>query len=235
MSLEWMAPLDWAALVWFAMVWGGYTWLADHSPYWRKGITHAMNQRRREWMAQAATRQLRIVDTSILGNLLTGIGFFASTTIIVLGGLVAMLGVADQGTQALARLPVASATSPAAWEGKVLMLLGIFIYAFFKFAWAFRLANYTSISVGALPVPEQADTEEAKRLIESAASLSAISGHHFNRGLRAYFFALAALGWLVSPLLFLALTAAVLVVLHRREFRSRALKAIRAAAPQDSR
>ncbi|MCF8479651.1 MAG: DUF599 family protein [Rhodospirillum sp.] len=224
-----MAPLDGLSLGWFALAWVGYTILADHSPYGSRGITAAMNQRRRDWMVQAAGRQLRIVDTNILGNLLTGIGFFSSTTIFVLGGLVAMLGVAEEGALAVQRIPLATPIPPAAWEGKILLLLGIFIYAFFKFAWAFRLANYTSISVGALPVPEEAGSDRAKRMIESAATLSALSAHHFNRGLRAYFFALAALGWLVSPVLFMGLTAGVTLVLHRREFRSRAVRAIREA------
>ncbi|WP_413207606.1 DUF599 domain-containing protein [Rhodospirillum sp. A1_3_36] len=235
MTFSWMSLLDGLALAWFALAWVGYTYLADHSAYRTKGITFAMNRRRRDWMMQATGRTLRIIDTNILGNLLTGIAFYSTTTIFVLGGLVAMLGVPDQGALAIQRIPLATPIPPAAWEGKTLLLLGIFIYAFFKFAWAFRLANYTSISVGALPTPEEADTEHAKRMSESTATLSALSAHHFNRGLRAYFFALAALGWLISPVLFIGLTAGVTLVLHRREFRSRAVQAIRKAdAPQDN-
>ena len=49
----------------------------------------------------------------------------------------------------------------------------------------------------------------------------------FNRGLRAYFFALAALAWFVHPLLFMVANVYVLYVLHRREFRSKSLKALR--------
>ena len=52
------------------------------------------------------------------------------------------------------------------------------------------------------------------------------SGHHFNRGLRAYFFALGALGWLVHPLLFAIITCGVVVILYRREFSSVALRAL---------
>ncbi len=71
------------------------------------------------------------------------------------------------------------------------------------------------------------DTAEASRLAAAtAATLSIRSGHHFNRGLRAYFFALAALGWLIGPLVLVAMTLLVVAVLYRREFRSRALAAL---------
>jgi uncharacterized membrane protein len=49
------------------------------------------------------------------------------------------------------------------------------------------------------------------RLFEAA-------GRHFNRGQRAFFFALGYLGWFVSAWLFMAATAAVLVVIAIRQF-----------------
>lgn len=223
----WIDAGDALALAWFVAAWTGYTVYADHGPAKGRSITAAMNARRQAWMTEASRREVRIVDTQILGNLLTGIGFFASTTIFVVGGLIAMLGVAEQGALALGRLPLAVDTDAAAWEGKVVLLLVIFIYAFFKFAWAFRLANYCSITVGSLPAEVGDRPEEAARIAAAATGLSRISGHHFNRGLRAYFFALAALGWLVGPAVFAILTAGVVAVLYRREFRSAALDAVR--------
>lgn len=224
--LNWIDAADAAALVWFVIAWTAYTAFADHGPAHARSITAAMNARRRAWMMQAMRRDLRMIDTNILGNLLTGVGFFASTTIFVLGGLIAMMGVAEESALALNRLPLTEQTAPAALETKVLLLV-IFVYAFFKFAWAFRLANYTSIMVGGLPPADAGEDAAATRVAEVAATLSARSGHHFNRGLRAYFFALAALGWLIGPVVFAAMTTGVVVVLWRREFRSRAVKALR--------
>ena len=43
---------------------------------------------------------------------------------------------------------------------------------------------------------------------------------NFNRGLRAYYFGLAALGWFVNPGLFMVGTVWVILVLYRREFHS---------------
>ena len=175
---------------------------------------------------ECARRDLRIIDTNILGNLLQGVSFFSSTTIFVIGGLMAMMGVTDQVAQALGRLPFVENSSIEALESKICFLLIIFVYAFFKFGWAFRLANYCSITMGSLPHSSQSESQRVRYISGAAAILSTRSGHHFNRGLRAYFFALGALGWLVHPLLFAIITCGVVVILYRREFRSVALRAL---------
>ena len=37
------------------------------------------------------------------------------------------------------------------WEAKTIGLAVIFVYAFFKFAWSYRLYNYVAIMLGATP------------------------------------------------------------------------------------
>lgn len=232
--LGWMGPLDGAAFGLFALTWAGYTAYVDHTPARERSITAFMTRKRRAWMETAARRDLRIIDTQILGNLLTGVGFFASTTIFVLGGLMAMLGMGERATAILADIPFATATASAKeWEAKVLLLLLIFVYAFFKFAWAFRLANYCSITVGSMPAASEAETPRVGRIVATAAALSTQSGHHFNRGLRAYFFGLAALGWLGGAPLFMGMTVLVVAVLYRREFLSKSLAALRAGEEEE--
>jgi len=221
--------LDYVALGWFLVGWLGYTAYADHSRWSKNTMGAAMRFRFQGWMERMLARDLRIVDTQIIGNLLTGIGFFASTTILVIGGLIAILGSAEQAMQALSELPFAVVQSREVWETKILVLLAVFVYAFFKFGWAFRIYNYCSIMIGAAPDPASAEEEEenAADYATRAAMLASLASRHFNRGLRAYFFALAVLGWFVSPLAFIAATTLVLVVLQRREFRSQSLKALR--------
>jgi len=231
--------LNWAdflALGFFLATWIGYTGFADHSRWSRHSVSSAMDRYRRAWMGEMLAREVRIVDTQIVGNLLSGIGFFASATILVVGGLVAVLGAAEQAMGALSDLPFAAATTRPAWEVKLLLLITIFVYAFFKFAWAYRLSNYCSILIGSAPTvapgakPPLSSADHARR----AAAVVSLSGQHFNRGLRAYFFALGALGWFIHPALFVLATAWVVVVLYRREFRSRALTAIRATTDSAS-
>ena len=104
----------------------------------------------------------------------------------------------------------------------------VFVHAFFKFAWAYRLFNYCSIVIGSAPV-EQTDSDEAHRIARTAAGLNSLAGQHFNRGVRAYFFSLGALGWFLHPYLFMLASAWVVVVLYRREFRSRSLRLLQDA------
>jgi len=52
------------------------------------------------------------------------------------------------------------------------------------------------------------------------------AGRHFNRGQRAFFFALGYLGWFVSPWVLFVTTAAVVIVTWRRQFASNAWRAM---------
>jgi uncharacterized membrane protein len=213
--------LDYIAFAWFVFAWAGYTIYVDYSPMRRKSVSAAMNGYRRRWIAQMLKRDVRIVDAQTLGNLVTGIGFFASTTILVVGGLFALLGGSDAAIHAMADLPISIATTRQAWEAKILMLIVIFVYAFFKFAWAYRLSNYCAIMIGAAPARDECDAEITERYVTRLGRVTNMMGHHFNRGLRIYFFALAALGWFVHPILFMICMTWVIVVLYRRDFRSR--------------
>ena len=224
-----LTAADYLALAFFLASWTGYTYLADHSRYARHSVSAVMDRYRHTWMREMLRRDTRIVDTQIVGNLLSGIGFFASATILVVGGLVAVLGAAEQAIGALGELPFAATTTRPAWEIKVLLLITIFVYAFFKFAWAFRVSNYCSILIGSAPTYE-IGTEpqpEAEAHAERAAALISLSGQHLNRGLRAYFFALGTLGWFLHPALFIFATIWVVLILYRREFRSRTLASVR--------
>ncbi len=221
------ALFDIVALAWFVLGWVGFNAFADRSRWAADGLTAAMAGFRRRWMDEMLGRELRMVDTQILSTLQQGIGFFASTSILVVGGLFALLGSADQAIDAIADLPFAVSASRLAWELKILLMVTVFVYAFFKFAWAFRLTNYFAVLIGAAPT--RIEGEAARGYAGHAAALANLAARHTNRGLRAYFFGLAALGWFLHPAAFMIATAWVLAVLYRREFASKALAALKAA------
>ena len=58
------------------------------------------------------------------------------------------------------------------------------------------------------------------------AAVNSCAGNDFNRGLRAYYFGLAVMSWLIHPLLFAPVSALTVVVLYRREFNSATLDAL---------
>ena len=145
------APLDWAAIAIFVLSWATYTWLIDFSPWRHRTLTAAMDKQRRRWMEAMLARDVRIVDTSIVAGLQNGTAFFASTSLLAIGAAFALLTTSDEVLQVMQDLPLGPNTPRAVWEVKALGLLAIYAYAFFKFGWAYRLFNYTSILIGATP------------------------------------------------------------------------------------
>ncbi len=218
-----LSAFDAIAFAVFVAAWVSYTWVADTSRLAERSVTRRMNKFRRDWSRSILTREVRIADTAMVSNFLSGISLFASTAILIVGGLVALLGAGEQAIRAMDALAFVPDTPLGVWELKVLLLIAIFIYAFFKFAWAFRLSNYASILVGAGPLVTGAWTAAAETHAERIARMMTLVAHHTNRGLRAYFFALAALAWFLHPAALIVATALVIRVLYRREFRSRAL------------
>jgi len=220
------SALDGIALAWFLVAWIGYGIIVEKTARGRASLTARMTEARRRWMETMAVREHRIVDTSIMTGLQQGTAFFASTSLLAIGGTFAMLRAADEAVMLVRALPFTVPVSAALWEMKVFGLAVIFVYAFFKFAWAYRLFNYAAILMGGVPAASEGRIEEARRLASRAAEMQISAAGHFNRGLRAFFFALAYLGFFASPILLMISTTAVLFVLWRRQFDSSALRAI---------
>ena len=176
-------------------------------------------------------RDPRMLDAITQGNLSHGVAFYASTSILLIGGLLAMLGATDQAIAVLRELPFARPSSRTLWEIKILLLVFIFIFAFFKFAWSYRLFNYCSVLIGAAPLDTQSNPSN-DQFADQLAQLHDLAASHSNNGLRAYFFALAALSWFLHPILFLLASTWVIWILYRREFRSRSWRLLQRGLPR---
>ena len=220
-------PLDGVAFVFFWASWIAYHYAVELGPHAARSLNMRMNLRRARWINEALARDNRIVDTQVMNGLQNGTAFFASTSLIAIGGTLALLQSADRVVAIFADIPFVPATSRAAWEMKVIGLASIFGYAFFKFAWSYRLFNYCVILLGALPPARGHDPAEAARAVHETVEMNVAAGRHFNRGQRAFFFALAYLGWFLGPITFLGFTAAVLVAMYRRQFASDASRVFR--------
>ena len=173
-----------------------------------------------------ATRDNRSGDSILLGTLSQGNAFFASTCAIAIGGLTAIIGSGDKASAILDHLPYVAKATPLLWDIKVMLLIGIFMYAFFKFAWAFRLTHYTAIMIGAIPNPGIGDPEQVDHHALRAAAISGLAADHSNGGLRAFYYAAASLTWFFNPFVFIAATTFVGLILVRRDFFSRSRRII---------
>jgi len=219
---------DGAALAFFLAVWLVYNIVTEHGPLAARGLSQAMNRQRECWMQVMLLRDLRMIDTAIMAGLQQGTAFFASACIFAIGGCFALFSSADQIATIAAELPFHARLDRALVEIKLLGLVTIFAYAFFKFGWAYRLFNYCSILIGAIPMRAEADLDPdaAERALAKATRLNQLAGKHFNSGLRAVFFAIAYLGWFLGPTALVAATVLVVVILAHRQFMSNARRAL---------
>ncbi|OAN50877.1 DUF599 domain-containing protein [Magnetospirillum moscoviense] len=217
--------LDLAALGVFLALWVCYTVAADHYTSKGRSLSAVMGRHRLVWMRSLCDRDNRVADTAIIGNLMRSVAFFASASLLVVGGLAALMGSGRRGYEVTLDIPFMADGGHEAFEMKVLLLACLFIYTFFQITWSLRQFNYCCILMGSAPMPEALDADK-DRFACHAARLQALAANSFNRGLRAYYFALAMLGWFVNAWVFMAAAAAVTAILFRREFHSKSMKAL---------
>ena len=220
--------LDMLALAWFALAWIGYVWYSDYRATQRPALRRLTDRYVRDWIARMVERDNRMLDVNVMRTLTRSSQFFASTTMLILGALVALMGYAEKAAGVLAELPFTEQVSERVWELKILLLVVIFVYAFFKFSWSIRQFGLGSILLGATHKPP-ADAEEYATHIDRIALIINFANGNFNNGLRAYYFGVAALSWFVHPVLMIVMTSSVVYVLHQREYRSRTVQAMHGA------
>ena len=219
---------DLLAFAWFLGAWLAYSIVIEKTAKGRGGLNALMNAYRDEWMERLLARDVRMVDAQVTAALQNGTAFFASTSLIAVGGTLTLLRSTEEILTVVALLPFGTASSRELWELKMLGLAIIFVYAFFKFAWSYRLFNYFAIMVGAAPPPAEKDSAAAQAFAHRAARLCADAGRHFNRGQRAFFFALGYLGWFLGPIPLALTTTGILIVMWRRQFLSETRRAFAA-------
>jgi uncharacterized membrane protein len=220
------STLDLVALAWFIGCWAIYSVTLVLTEKRRHGLNSEMNRYRDLWMLQMLAREVRMVDAQIVAALQNGTAFFASTSLIAIGGALTLMRSTETILDVVATLPFGIKTTSVQWEAKTMGLAIIFVYAFFKFAWSYRLYNYVAILVGATPSAHDKDKPDAKAHAARVGRLCEVAGRHFNRGQRAFFFALGYLGWFISPWLLIVTSVAVAVVLWRRQFATDSHRAL---------
>ncbi|WP_226876845.1 DUF599 domain-containing protein [Microbulbifer hainanensis] len=226
--LTWM---DIASAIGFFFTWAGYTVFARRKAKVTWSLSSSLQWYRVEWMLRMMERDMRMPDAAILGNLERVIGFFASTSILILAGLVTALTANQAAIELLSTLPLAHTLTVEQFEIKILLLILIFIYAFFNFTWSLRQYSFANVLLGAAPHPDSDDLseEDRRRFAINTAKVIDQAGHSYNYGLRSYYFAMSVMGWFIHPLVFVGGYLMVVWVLFLREFRSRTLQSILAA------
>lgn len=218
--------LDWLALVAFLALWVGYGRFSRELGKRRPSLASTTDRYRVYWMRETAARDPRMLDGLINQALSQTPSFFSSASILVIGGLFALLGTADKATEIVSEIPFAQTTSAFVFEFKILVLIGIFVFAFFRFSWCMRQYTIVALVIGAMPPPADfaSGKFDLRTYADRAAEMVKAAAESFHDGLRAYYFSFAAMAWFLSPLAMLLASVVVVLVLYGREFHGDVLR-----------
>jgi uncharacterized membrane protein len=221
--------LDYIAFACLVVCWLGYTVFARKQAKTTNCIARCLHQHRIHWMYEAIMKDIRVGEASLISNLERNIAFFASTTLLVLAGVLTLFAQTEQVEKVLLSIPYAAQTSSTAIQVKLGLLALIFVMSFFKFTWAMRQYGFLNVMIGAAPIDESGLNENLRAYARQMAIVHDQAAHSYNYGLRAYYFSISVMCWFFHPLLFIFASLAVVYTLYNREFNSKAVRAITAA------
>ena len=132
--------LDATALALTLLCWLAIGWFIEHPPTARPSVSLLMPEYRREWMRQFVTRQPRIFDAAMIDSLRQGTAFFASASMIAIGGGIALIG--NPGMVLGLAKDLTLPTDATGFQLRVLLVVVFLSNALLKFIWAHRLFGY---------------------------------------------------------------------------------------------
>lgn len=227
-----LTTIELLALAYFFLLWLGY---ARYAKYRAKKIeqaslSRALRSHREAWARRLLNREMRMTDASLLANQERVVGFFASTTLLLMAAVLTALTTSEKIAELTSHIPFTVHQSTGQIEAKLALLLLILIYAFFKVTWSLRQYGFAAVVIGGAPDPsEQLTPEQCTTFAKNLAKIMDSAGHDNNSCLRAYYFSLSVVCWLSGTLPFLVAATLTVFVLYNREFRSGAVLGIERA------
>ena len=220
-----MSPLDIAALTLFAIGWLFYQPVLKRLGRDRGAINSDMTVVRRRWMANMAERENRFLDSQLMGHALNSASFFASANLIVIAAAAGALFRSD-AYRTVANM-VATETGPRwLFQAKLALVVVALARGLLDFIWAIRQMNYTLAAIGAAP-PTSSTPAVLKAYGDAAASVLNPALSSFNKGVRGYYFALAAAAWMLGPWAMIAAVLLAVALLYSRQVGSSAARGVR--------
>lgn len=227
-----LSYIDIVALIYLLLIWAGYARYAKHRAKQGKldSLSRSLHNHRDAWAHRLLDRDMRMTDASLLASQERVVGFFASTTLLLMAAVLTALTTSGEIAELTSHIPFAEPQSGGEVEAKLALILLILIYAFFKVTWSLRQYGFAAVVMGAAPDANEELTQQQRETFSSnLGSLMDSAGHDNNSGLRAYYFCLSVLCWLWGTIPFLVATSITVYVLYNREFRSKAVKNIQQA------
>ena len=221
-----MTPFDWLALVLFFLCWLGYGPLLKVLARGSGSLNDDMLTVREAWMTAMTHREVRLLDSQLLGHSINSGSFFASSNLLLIaavggilfGGQTALEGFASVGAESVPILLL---------EAKLALVLICLARGLLDFIWSIRQMNYTLALIGAAPEVHSPSDKIAFGQATARVLNPALAA--FSQGVRGYYFALAAAAWLFGPLWLALGVVSVFGLLVWRQAGSPAARAIRTA------
>lgn len=221
-----MTFLDWAALGLFFLCWLGYGPLLKLIARRSGSLNADMEVVRQSWMTAMTHREIRLIDSQLMGHSINSASFFASTNLLLIAAVGGVLFGGEAALKGFAAIG-AEAVPTKLLEAKLALVLVCLARGFLDFIWALRQMNYTLALIGAAPeIHTEADRVAFGHAVAQVLN-PALSG--FSQGVRGYYFALAAAAWLFGPLWLLLGVLSAFALLVWRQAGSPAARAIRSA------
>ncbi|MBO6604679.1 MAG: DUF599 domain-containing protein [Roseicyclus sp.] len=217
MVLTTLSWLDALALATILLAWGGLGAWIEAENVARPSVTVLMTHYRRAWMEEMINRDGRVFDATILTNLRQGTAFFASGAMLATGGLLTLIGNSDQLIVVARDLTLEEETA-LIWQIKLLLTVVLLTQAVLRFVWSNRLFGYCAVLMAA--VPNDPTDPRALPRAGKAAEINIRAAFNFNRGMRAIYFALGSLAWLLGPVPLIAAVLVISYVIWNRDFAS---------------
>ena len=191
----------------------------------RPSLSTIMNMQRRRWVANATQRESPF-DGILSGNIMGSVSFLASTAVLLILAIFAVFGQVPALMTTLNSLSLERIYTVTDVQLHLVVMLAMFVLAFFAFTLSLRQFNHFCIMLGAVDHSEPTSEEE----IEAITRMNALGARNFNSGVRAYYFSVATVAWFVSEWLPIITCVATILILAHREFFSSAHRTAASAA-----
>jgi uncharacterized membrane protein len=220
-----LSTADVVAFVIFAIIWLAYEPLLRVLARDNGMINTDMTVVRGAWMRTMAGRENKFMDGQLLGHTLNSASFFASSNLILIAGAAGVLFGGEGAFRSASSLMVLKTSSRLLFEAQIALMVLALARGLLDFIWAIRQMNYCLAVIGATPTTDDKDFQRQYGSLAAQVLNPALSS--FNRGVRGYYFALAAAAWLFGPAAFLTATLAAVALLFSRQRHSPTARAIR--------
>ena len=221
-----MSLFDWIALALFFIAWLGYGPILGLIARRSGSLNDDMLVVRDSWMTAMTHREMRLIDSQLMGHSINSASFFASTNLLLIAAMADILFGGENALKGFAAV-AAEAVPMKILEAKLALVLVCLARGFLDFIWSLRQMNYALALIGAAPEIHSETDKVAYGHAVARVLNPALGG--FSQGVRGYYFALAAAAWLFGPLWLALGVISAFGLLVWRQAGSPAARAVRAA------